>query len=259
MAVHHHPDYYLIRLESGNQQLAVEQIRSVLPMIYQRAQQGGAKVIVLIESERLSDSAANALLKALEEPPPATYFLLGCRPGATLPITLRSRCQRWSLAVPTLPEAIKWLQSREPTVTTTQATTALQLSLGAPLAALDLLKAGQLQQYTALLQDLQHALQQRDLLLVLPQLDQSAVQCALYWLSTVWLAALKQQWQLSDLSQIFEQPLLSELATLFTFEQLQACWQRTMRCRHALVTQPSLNQTLLLTELLCRQQEILSL
>lgn len=260
MAVQHHPDYHLIRLESGKQQLTVEQIRAVLPVIYQRAQQGGAKVIGLLDSERLSESAANALLKALEEPPPATYFLLVCRPGSSLPITLRSRCQRWSLAVPTLPEAMEWLQGRDPTVTASQATTALQLSLGAPLAALELFKAGGLQQYTALLQDLQRALQQRDLLLVLPHLDHSAVECALTWLSSLWLAALKQRWQVPDASQASEQrQLLFELATAFTPEQLQACCQRTWRCRHTLLTLPSVNQTLLLTELLCRQQEILSL
>lgn len=260
MAVQHHPDYHLIRLESGKQQLAVEQIRAVLPSIYQRAQQGGAKVIGLLDSERLSESAANALLKVLEEPPPATYFFLLCRTGVTLPITLRSRCQRWSLAIPTLPEAIAWLQSRDPTVTVSQATTALQLSMGAPLAALALLKAGGLQQYNALLQDLQRALQQGDLLLVLPHLDHNTVHCALYWLATVWLAALKKQWQLPDVSQASEQrQLLSKLATAFTPDQLQACCQRTLRCRHALLTLPSLNQTLLLTELLCRQQEILSL
>jgi DNA polymerase III subunit delta' len=260
MAVHNHPDYHLIHLESGKQQITVEQIRMVLPAIYQRAQQGGAKVIGLLESERLSESAANALLKALEEPPPETYFLLVCRPGATLPITLRSRCQRWSIAVPTLTEAVAWLRGREPTVTASQATTALHLSLGAPLAALDLLKAGRLQQYTALLQTLRCALQQRDLLLVLPHLDHSAVHCALTWLASVWLAALKQQWQVPDVSQASEHRLLlSDLATALTSEQLQHCCQRTLRCRHTLLTLPSVNQTLLLTELLCRQQEILSL
>ncbi|WP_253306744.1 DNA polymerase III subunit delta' C-terminal domain-containing protein [unidentified bacterial endosymbiont] len=258
MAVHHHPDYHLIRLESGKQQLTIEQIRTVLPSIYQRAQQGGAKVIGLLDSERLSESAANALLKALEEPPPATYFLLVCRTGATLPITLRSRCQHWSLDTPALPEAIAWLQSQDPTVMASQATTALHLSLGAPLAALALLKAGGLQQYTALLQDLQRALQQRDLLLVLPHLDHNNVHSALYWLATVWLAALKQQWQVADVRQACEQrQLLSTLATTFTPEQLQACCQRTLRCRHTLLILPSVNQTLLLTELLCRQQEVL--
>ena len=52
-----------------------------------------AKVVVIESAELMNLSAANALLKTLEEPPPDTYLLLAsARPGRLLP-TIVSRCQ----------------------------------------------------------------------------------------------------------------------------------------------------------------------
>ena len=61
---------------------------------------GRWQVIVLEDADRLTDSAANALLKAIEEPTPRTVWLL-CAPGAddVLP-TIRSRCRLLSLRTP---------------------------------------------------------------------------------------------------------------------------------------------------------------
>ncbi len=61
---------------------------------------GRWQVIVLEDADRLTDSAANALLKAIEEPTPRTVWLL-CAPGVddVLP-TIRSRCRLLSLRTP---------------------------------------------------------------------------------------------------------------------------------------------------------------
>ncbi len=56
--------------------------------------QGRAKVFIVREAERLNDSSQNALLKTLEEPPPATFlFLISSGLDRLLPTT-RSRCQQ---------------------------------------------------------------------------------------------------------------------------------------------------------------------
>ena len=61
---------------------------------------GRWQVIVLEDADRLTDSAANALLKAIEEPTPRTVWLL-CAPAVddVLP-TIRSRCRLLSLRTP---------------------------------------------------------------------------------------------------------------------------------------------------------------
>lgn len=64
---------------------------------------GGRWQIVIIEdADRLTERAANALLKAVEEPPPRGVFLL-CAPSLhpdDVPITIRSRCRTVSLTTP---------------------------------------------------------------------------------------------------------------------------------------------------------------
>jgi DNA polymerase-3 subunit delta' len=77
---------------------------------------GGRWQIVLIEdADRLTEAASNALLKAIEEPPPRTVFLL-CAPSIhpdDVSVTIRSRCRVVSLRIPP-PEAVaEVLQRRD--------------------------------------------------------------------------------------------------------------------------------------------------
>ena len=58
---------------------------------------GGWRVAIIDTADDMNDAAANALLKALEEPPArAMLILLANAPGRLLP-TIRSRCQRLNL------------------------------------------------------------------------------------------------------------------------------------------------------------------
>ena len=59
------------------------------------------------DAERLTEAAANALLKTLEEPRPNTYFLLQTEPSSSLLATIYSRCQVWNVPLPTEAEALK--------------------------------------------------------------------------------------------------------------------------------------------------------
>lgn len=54
---------------------------------------GGMRVIIVCRAERMTAEAANAFLKMLEEPPPATLFVLTTAWPRTLLATVRSRCQ----------------------------------------------------------------------------------------------------------------------------------------------------------------------
>jgi len=55
------------------------------------------KVYIIDEAHMLSKSAFNALLKTLEEPPQHIVFILATTEAEKLPITVRSRCQRFDL------------------------------------------------------------------------------------------------------------------------------------------------------------------
>jgi DNA polymerase-3 subunit delta' len=73
--------------------ITVEEIRRVSRFLSMTSFDGGYRVVIVDPAEDMNTSAANALLKSLEEPPPRTIFILITHsPGRLLP-TIRSRCQ----------------------------------------------------------------------------------------------------------------------------------------------------------------------
>jgi DNA polymerase-3 subunit delta' len=73
--------------------VTVEEIRRVNRFLSMTAHDGGYRVVIVDSADDMNTSAANALLKSLEEPPSRTVFLLiSHSPGRLLP-TIRSRCQ----------------------------------------------------------------------------------------------------------------------------------------------------------------------
>lgn len=87
-----HPDFFSVRPANKMRRIGVDPIREINRSIQQSANQGGRKVAVIYEADRLQTQAANAFLKTLEEPPSnTTIFLLTTRPYDLLP-TIRSRC-----------------------------------------------------------------------------------------------------------------------------------------------------------------------
>jgi DNA polymerase III delta prime subunit len=74
---------------------------------------GGWRVVVMEDADRLTESAANALLKAIEEPGNRTVWLL-CAPTLhdVLP-TIRSRCRHLQLVTPSTQAVAQVLQTRD--------------------------------------------------------------------------------------------------------------------------------------------------
>lgn len=90
-----HPDFLLQKAEEDS--IKIEQIRQICLQMNITPLEGGAKVCILEECDRMTSSAANALLKNLEEPGELRYFLLlTSRPNELL-ATVLSRCIQFSL------------------------------------------------------------------------------------------------------------------------------------------------------------------
>jgi DNA polymerase III subunit delta' len=86
-----HPDLGLVMPYKRN--VRVDAIRHLEREANYRPYEGNARVFIVDDADKMNDSAANALLKTLEEPASTTYiFLLTARPDTLLP-TIRSRCQ----------------------------------------------------------------------------------------------------------------------------------------------------------------------
>ena len=87
--------------------IGVEEMRTIVATASRRPATGRWQIVVIEDADRLTEGAANALLKVVEEPPPSTVFLL-CAPSVDpedIAITLRSRCRHVALVTPS-PAAI---------------------------------------------------------------------------------------------------------------------------------------------------------
>lgn len=134
-----HPDLVRITFELRDDgkmrtEITVDQIRMLSQRLALSSQFGGAQIAIIDPADRLNASAANALLKTLEEPTPATILILIADDASRLPATIRSRCQRMDLRAPTRTEALSWLSAQH--VDAKRAEESLDASLGNPGLAL---------------------------------------------------------------------------------------------------------------------------
>jgi DNA polymerase-3 subunit delta' len=130
-----HPDYYAIGSNEGRA-ISVDQIRELLGKLQHTPNQAGAKVVWLQDAEKLSITAANALLKTLEEPTRDTYFIVTPERTERLLPTLRSRMQLMRINAPTVEQVQQWLAQQLGRILTETETLACQRYQQRPLALL---------------------------------------------------------------------------------------------------------------------------
>ena len=123
-----HPDFRLLQpdalaeadegeeREAGKKKpsrlISVEQIRSLADFANLSAHQGKYRVVLIHPAEAMNSSAANALLKTLEEPTPGMLMLLvSDRPQRLLP-TIMSRCLSIVAPLPSKDASIAWLREQ---------------------------------------------------------------------------------------------------------------------------------------------------
>src|SRR6266513_3017594 len=142
-----HPDFRLLVPESmapepreegaepakkKSEQIRIEQVRELAEFLAVGTHRGGLRVILVYPAETMNANTQNALLKNLEEPPPATVFLLVATQAERLLATVRSRCLKFTLPFPPSDPVLRWL--KEQGLEHPEAT--LAGAGGAPLAAL---------------------------------------------------------------------------------------------------------------------------
>ena len=98
------------RAPKQSQFISIDDVRNLHDFINLTARGDAGKTIVFFPAETLNVNAANALLKSLEEPPPATRFILVSHRPGYLPPTVLSRCQQLALPTPSAASAEQWLR-----------------------------------------------------------------------------------------------------------------------------------------------------
>ncbi|CAH0180533.1 DNA polymerase III subunit delta' [bacteria symbiont BFo1 of Frankliniella occidentalis] len=250
-----HPDWYRLEAEKGKSSLGIDAVRNVTEKLWHHAQQGGAKVVWLPDAGQLTEAAANALLKTLEEPPKNTWFLLSSREPSRLLPTLRSRCLLWHLAPPDEAQSLQWLH-KQCAAGLNERTAALRLASGAPAAALELLQEKTWQQRQQVCQALPAALQ-GDTLGLLPALNHDDAARRIGWLCSLLVDAVKwQQGGGQYISNVDRQAEVIHLASLLPSAAIDASLRQWMQCRDRLLNVVAVNRELLLTEQLLSWEAI---
>jgi DNA polymerase-3 subunit delta' len=132
-----HPDVELVDVSGLS--IKIVEIREIVSRSSWGASTSNWRVVVIEDCDRMTEAAANALLKALEEPGASTIWLL-CAPTLydVLP-TIRSRCRHLNLKTPTTSEIARYLAEKL-VVSHDQAKLAAEISQGHIGKAIRLLK-----------------------------------------------------------------------------------------------------------------------
>ncbi|MTD39887.1 DNA polymerase III subunit delta' [Erwinia sp. CPCC 100877] len=245
-----HPDYRVLEPEKGKSALGIEPVRALCEKLHDRARMGGARVVWLPDTDALTEAAANALLKTLEEPPENCWFLMCCREPERLPATLRSRCLYWHLAPPDENFAIAWL-AREHPAPEEALRAALRLSAGAPGAALTLLTSDRWKERETLYAALDGVLRSGGWLDLLGALNHESVAARLHWLSALLLDAVKWHQGITQaLVNDDQRARVAAIADAVSIARLQSMLWTLFRVREQLITVAGVNRELILTGLL---------
>lgn len=134
--VGNHPDLQRVAPDptAKSEEIKVDTIRALIEVCGLTAHDGGYRILIIDPADRMSPSAANSLLKTLEEPVGGMVLALITTHPQRLPATIRSRCQQLLLQPPPEAMGLTWLQGQG--LGDPEARIVLHLAGGAPLAAL---------------------------------------------------------------------------------------------------------------------------
>ena len=133
-----HPDFERIEPEEKGKGLKVDQVRTLIDHLALKPQYQGYRCVLIEPAHLMNLSAANALLKTLEEPAEKTVIVLVSSHPQALPATILSRCQKLLVRKPETELALEWLKTH---AKLGDVELALSAAGGAPLRALSYLEA----------------------------------------------------------------------------------------------------------------------
>jgi DNA polymerase-3 subunit delta' len=106
-----HPDISVLATERV--QITIDEVRQLVADSQFGGSLGKFRIMIIEDADRMQERSSNVLLKALEEPPAGTIWLLCAPSEADMLPTIRSRVRRVGLKVPAVEEVARILVSRD--------------------------------------------------------------------------------------------------------------------------------------------------
>lgn len=127
-------DLHWLRPQEDKAALGIDAVRDLIADLALTSYGGRGKAAVIEPAEAMTASAANSLLKTLEEPSGNALLILVVDRAGRLPATVVSRCQRVQIGLPPAAESLAWLARQQPSE---RWPAALDLAALAPLRAFE--------------------------------------------------------------------------------------------------------------------------
>ena len=106
-----HADVMVVATEKVT--ISIDEVRDLIGVAQRAPSQGRWRVIVLEDADRMVERTSNVLLKAIEEPPPRTVWLLCAPSPQDVVVTIRSRCRGVALRIPPVADVAALLVARD--------------------------------------------------------------------------------------------------------------------------------------------------
>ncbi|MBT5413162.1 MAG: DNA polymerase III subunit delta' [Rhodospirillaceae bacterium] len=119
-------------------EIVADDVRELAGFFHMTAAEGGWRVAVIDAADDMNRTAANAVLKILEEPPPDALLLLVSHGPARLLPTIRSRCRKLVLRALAEEDVVRILRDGMPEIGEEEARLLARLSEGSPGRAIEL-------------------------------------------------------------------------------------------------------------------------
>lgn len=132
IAAHSHGDFLSLEREEGKQEITVEQARKIPSFFSQTTAEGGWRVVIVDEADRMNRSTMNGILKSLEEPPDQTVLILVTQSMGRLLPTITSRCQTMKFSPLPHDQMVKVIDHLKPEIPSGQKESLIQYSDGSP-------------------------------------------------------------------------------------------------------------------------------
>ncbi|MBP3037706.1 DNA polymerase III subunit delta' [Arthrobacter sp. zg-ZUI100] len=93
--------------------ISIDEARDLVRKAQDKPSTGRWRVIIVEDADRMQERSTNVLLKAIEEPPPRTIWLLCAPSPGDVLVTIRSRCRAVSLRLPPVEDVAELLIRRD--------------------------------------------------------------------------------------------------------------------------------------------------
>lgn len=243
-----HPDLFRLCLSDGTVSIGVDDVRGLTSKLSETAHLSGMQVVICDELTQLTLSAANCLLKTLEEPPGQVVFILVTANLFHVYPTIRSRCQLFALHAGT--EGEQWLRDNFSDQDPQQLQSWTQ---GAPLNAQKLIDEAYSSKREQWFKDLGQLLSSRDNVVAIAQQWQQQpivllVDTIFNW--TLDMLKLRLVGAETTLFELSFKTTLNDWSQRTKIENLQNYLTKLLEIRHLINARANINLQLILEDLL---------